>query len=66
MITTDKNFATKFVFINIKRPVKVRDIYKIERNNSIGISAFGYQNREKYPIYVSQSVAKKKRLRFYQ
>ena len=28
--------------------VKIRDIHKIEKKNSIGISVFGYENKEKY------------------
>ena len=27
-------------------PVKVKDIHKIEKNNSINISVFGYENKE--------------------
>ena len=50
---TDKDFAKKLDFKDIKFPVKTRDIHKIEKNNSIGISVFGYENKVKYPIYVS-------------
>ena len=35
-------------------PIKIRDIHKIEKKNSIGISVFGYENKEKYTIYVSK------------
>ena len=31
-----------------------KDIYKIEKKNSIGISPFGYKNRENHPNYVSK------------
>ena len=34
--------------------VKTRDIHKIEKRSSIDISAFGYENKEKYQIYVSK------------
>ena len=44
----------------MKFPVKIRDIHKIEKRNSIGISAFGYENKEKYPIYVSRKCCEKK------
>ena len=37
-----------------KLPVKVWDIYKIERKNSIAISVFGYKDEKKYPIYASK------------
>ena len=50
----DKYFAKRLDFKNIKRPVKIGDIHKIEKNNSISISAFGYENKEKYAIYVSK------------
>ena len=48
----DKEFAKKLDFKNVKFPVKVRDIHKIEKSNSIGISVFGYENKEKHLIYV--------------
>ena len=50
----DKDFAKKLDFEDVNFPVKVRDIHKIENNNFIGISVFGYKNKEKYPIYVSK------------
>ena len=37
-------------------PVKIRDIYKIEKKNLISISAFGDGNKEKRPIYVSSKM----------
>ena len=39
----DKEFAKKLDFKDIKFPVKLRDIHKIEKKNSMGISGFGYQ-----------------------
>ena len=50
----DKDFAKKPDFKDIKFPVKIRDIHKIEKKNSISISVFGYENKEKHPIYVSK------------
>ena len=38
----DKYFAKRLDFKDIKFPVKTRDIHKIEKKNSIGISVFGY------------------------
>ena len=43
----DIDFAKKINFKDIKFPVKVRRIQKIEINNSISISVFGYENKEK-------------------
>ena len=50
----DEDFAKRFDFNDIKFPLKIRDIHKIEKRNSIAISVFGYENKEKYPIYVSK------------
>ena len=41
-------------------PLKIRDIHKIEKKNSIGISIFGYENKEKYPLYLSKKYCKEK------
>ena len=43
-VKADKDFAKHFDFSDIKFTVKVRDIHKIEKNNSIGICVFGYEN----------------------
>ena len=56
----DKQFAKKFDFKNIKFPVKIRDIHKIKKKKSINISVFGYENKEKHPIFILKNVVKKK------
>ena len=56
----DKVFAKILDFKDIKYPVKTRDIQKVETNNSIDISVFGYDNKVKYPIYVSKKCCKEK------
>ena len=48
------NLLKKCDFKNMKFPVKIRVIHKIGKKNSIGISVFGYKNKEKYLIYVSK------------
>ena len=53
---TDKDFAKRLDFKDIKFPVKIRNIHKIEKKNSIGIRVFGYGNKEKYPIYASKKM----------
>ena len=58
----DKDFARRLDFREIKFPVKTREIYKIEKKNSIGISVFGYENKEKHPIYVSKNCCQEKHL----
>ena len=45
---------------NIKFPVKARDVHKIERKDSIGISVLGYKDKEKYPMYVSKKCGEDK------
>ena len=56
----DKDFANRLNFKDTKFPVKIRDIYKIENYNSIGISTFGYENKVKYPIFVSKKCCEDK------
>ena len=57
----DKDFAKKPDFKDIKFPVKARDIHKIEKKRkSVGISVFGYENKVKYPIYVSKKCCEDK------
>ena len=54
---TDKDFAKTLDFKDINFPVKIKDIHK---KNSIGISVFGYENKGKYPIYVSKQCCEEK------
>ena len=37
---------------------------KSKKKNSIGISVFGYENKEKHPIYVSKKCCKEKHVDF--
>ena len=66
-IKPDKDFAKKLDFKEIKFPVKIRDIHKIKNNNSIGISIFSYENKEKKsnPCIEEKNVAKKEILTYY-
>ena len=57
---SDKEFAKRLNFKDIKFPVKIRDIRKIEKKNSINISVFGYENKEKHPIHVSKKCCQEK------
>ena len=45
-------------FQNLQFPVKIKEFQKFEKKNSIGISVFGYENKVKYPFYVSKSILK--------
>ena len=60
IIKADKDFAKRLDSDDLKFPVKIRDIHKIEKKNSIGISVFGYGNKEKRPIYVSKQCCEEK------
>ena len=42
--------------------LKILDIHKIEKKNSIGISVFGFENKEKHTIYVSKKSCEEKHL----
>ena len=61
----DKDFIRNLDFKDIKFPVKIRYIYKIEKKNSVDVIVFGYENKEKHPIYVSKNVMKKRLLIYY-
>ena len=56
----DKDFAKRFSFKDIKFPVNTKDNHKLEKKNFTCISVFGYENKEKYPIYVSKRYCKEK------
>ena len=61
----NKDFAKQLDFKYIKFPVKIIDTHKIEKKNSIGVSFFGYENKEKHPVYVAKNVVEKKMLIHY-
>ena len=54
----EKLFGDELDFEIIKFPVKI-DIQKIEKMNSIEISGFAQENKEKYLLYVSKNTFKK-------
>ena len=51
---TDKQYVETLDYSNIDFPVNVKHYNKIEKQNSININVFGYENKEPYPIYVSK------------
>ena len=57
---TDKEFAKNLDLKNIHFPVKIRDIRQIEKKNSISISVFGYEHKEKHSLYVSTTCCEEK------
>ena len=60
LVTVIPNFQKKIDFKDMKSPAKIRDVHKIEKNNSIGIIAFGYEHIVKYPMYVSKKCCEEK------
>ena len=52
--TAGKYFAKNLDFKDTKFPIRVKYIHKTEKKNSISIRDFGYENKEKHPIYVSK------------
>ena len=57
--TFGRVFEREFHLKDTKFPVKIKNIYKIEKTSYISISIFGYENKEKYPIYASRNTFKK-------
>ena len=55
-----RDFAEMLDFKDISFLVKIREIYKIEKKNTIDIRVFGYENKEKYPSYVSKQCCEEK------
>ena len=50
----DKNLIKQLDYSNIVFPVTVKQINKIEKQNNIRINLFGYEEKQKFPIYISQ------------
>ena len=51
---TDKQFIEKLDYSSIEFPVTVKQIDKIEKQNNICINLFGYEEKQKFPIYISK------------
>ena len=49
----DKAFAKELDYSDVSFPVQIKDVKKIEKQNSINISTFGYENKKIYPIRIS-------------
>lgn len=50
----DKMFVNELDYSNIEFPVDVKQYNKIEKQNSININVFGYEDKQPFPIYVSK------------
>ena len=51
---TDKHYIEKLDYSSIEFPVTVKQINKIEKQNNICINLFGYEEKQKFPIYISK------------
>ena len=49
----DEMSADKLGFEDIKVPVKIKDIYKIEKKEFYRYCIFDCENKKKHPIYIS-------------
>ena len=58
----DKEFAKMLGFKGTKFPVKIRDIHEIEKNNSINVSVFSYENKRNMQFMYQKNVVKKNML----
>ena len=50
----DKPYVEKLDYSGIEFPVTIKQFNKIEKQNSININVFGYEDKQPYPIYVSK------------
>ena len=51
---TDIKYVEKLDYSGVEFPVNVKHYNKIEKQNSININVFGYEEKQPYPIYVSK------------
>ena len=61
----DKNFAKRLDFKYIKVSVKIRDIYRIEKKNSIVISVFADNKKKNIQSMYQKNIVKKNMLIYY-
>ena len=50
----DKKYVEKLDYSGIEFPVSVKQYNKIEKQNSINVNVFGYEERQPYPFYISK------------
>ena len=51
---SDKAFIENLNYSGIEFPVTTKQYNKIEKHNEININVFGYEEKQKFPIYVSK------------
>ena len=50
----DKKYVEKLDYSGIEFPVSVKQYNKIEKQNNIRVNVYGYEENQKYPIYISK------------
>ena len=50
----DKKYVEKLDYSGIEFPVHVKQYNKIEKQNNIRVNVFGYEEKQRYPIYLSK------------
>ena len=58
ILKAEKYFPINLHFKDIEFPVERRNIPKIEKKNSVVISVYSHENKEKYPIFESKNLLK--------
>ena len=61
----DKDFARDLDFKDIYFQLKLEAFWKLKKRVLLPLVFFGYENKEKYPIYVSKKNAVKKIVIYY-
>ena len=51
---SDKEYINRLDYSGIEFPVTTKQYNKIEKQNEININVFGYENKKRYPIYISK------------
>ena len=51
-----KKYVDTLNYYGIEFPVSIKQIPKIEEQNNISINVFGYENKQRFPSYVSKNV----------
>ena len=51
---SDKEYVDKLDYSEIEFPVTIKQFNKIEKNNNININIFGYEDKQPYPVYISE------------
>lgn len=56
---SDKIIAKQLNYTGIEFPVTIKQIPKIEKQNSIRVNVFGYENKKKFPIHIGEEKLEK-------